>query len=227
MKENSITIENISKSYTSTSGLKKKVLDCLSLKIKSGSINIITGRSGSGKTTLLNIVSALINPDSGSVKVGSKEISSLNASASDEFRAKHIGYIFQTFNLISPLSVRENLYLPSILNGSADKENPYEKAENILRDLGLEEHGDKFPHELSVGQRQRVAIGRTLFKNPSVVLADEPTASIDREAANTVMELFRNLKNDGKTIIVATHDPLFHEIGPDMVFDIETKEVAG
>lgn len=226
MKENFITIENISKSYKSNSGIEKKVLDSLNLKINSGSINILTGRSGSGKTTLLNIISALITPDCGSVKMGSKEISSLNASASDEFRAKHIGYIFQTFNLISPLTVRENLYLPSILNGSADKGNPYEKAENILSELGLEEHGDKFFHELSVGQRQRVAIGRTLFKNPSVVLADEPTASIDKEAADKVMDLFRNLKNDGKTIIVATHDPLFHKIGADMVFDIEKKEVT-
>ncbi len=218
-----IELKKISKAFAEPSGGLQTVLKDISLDIKSGQSILIQGPSGAGKSTLLNILSGLILPDSGSVTLGDTLISSLSENGRDRFRALHIGYIFQSFNLISPLSVLENLVLPARLNKTANS-NIEQEAKKILTSFGLSSHLNKKPYQLSVGQRQRVSAARAILQKPAILLADEPTASLDGDSAGKVIEAIEDLKKQGTTLVMATHDQALKQIGYNQTIDLAKQE---
>ncbi len=223
--QGTIDLQSVSKSYRDPSGIHRSVLDGVSIVVEAGGNALIDGPSGAGKSTLLNIFSGLVLPDSGKVTIGGVELPTLSESRRDRFRAQHIGYIFQSFNLISPLSILENLTLPMYLNGSSkgDLEDP---ARNILKRFGLLAHAYKHPYQLSVGQRQRVAVARAILHRPALLLADEPTASLDANSADAVIDAIEELQSGGTTLVVATHDPALKRLSFDVTLDLGAKEVA-
>lgn len=215
----------IRKNFTDPDGRSHCILADIQIKLAAGQLALLEGASGSGKSTLLNIISGLITPDAGEVSIDGESISAMSESARDAFRARNIGYIFQTFNLISPLSVMENLIFPPILSGAVKKDLRRE-AMAILKRFGLAEHAGKQPYRLSVGQRQRVAICRAILQKPGLLLADEPTASLDRRSASIVRQAFTELRDIGTTIIIATHDPEFATLGAECRLNLDGGEVA-
>jgi putative ABC transport system ATP-binding protein len=201
-----IELRGVTKRFCGAAGEPQTVIAQLSLDCAAGDAMVLEGPSGSGKSTLLNLIAGLHQPDEGEVWVGGTRLDKLRETARDRFRARHVGYVFQTFNLLSPLSALENLYLPAALAGTAPA-TAKAKAKAILLELGLEAHLAKRPYQLSVGQRQRVAVARALFQGPSLLLADEPTASLDPEAAAAVVAAILRLHEQGTTVVVASHDP--------------------
>lgn len=220
-----LILKNVSKSFRASDGGEIKVIKDLSLELKSGSILRLKGASGSGKTTFMNIVSGLILPDSGNVLAKGVEITALNESARDSFRARNIGYIFQTFNLLSPFSVIENVYAPLAFAGKLPSDHR-SKALEILKEVGLSGLEDRMPYHLSVGQRQRVSVARVIFANPSLILADEPTASLDAVSAKTVFDSIEKCNKNGVTVILASHDRIFDDLKTDLVFDLENGRIS-
>jgi len=198
------------------------VISGVSLAVEKGGTAILRGPSGSGKSTLLNLIAGLHLPDAGEVVVDGTVVSALREPSRDAFRAERIGYVFQTFNLLSPLSALENLLVPAALCGEAADEKA---ARRILTELGLAGHLDKRPYELSVGQRQRVAVARAVLRSPSVLLADEPTANLDEESTRAVIDAMRRIRDAGATLVLATHDPILAEAFPGVVLDVVTGEV--
>jgi putative ABC transport system ATP-binding protein len=181
----------------------------VTLEIEAAAFLSIAGPSGSGKTTLLNLLGALDTPTSGTIAVGDRTTAGLTARELADFRSTHLGFVFQTFNLIPVLTARENVELPLQLQGLADRAERSARVEAILRDVGLEDLMDRRPNELSGGQQQRVAIARALVKGPTLVLADEPTANLDTATAHEIMDLMREMNaRAGTTFVFSTHDPL-------------------
>jgi len=168
----------------------------------------IIGPSGSGKTTLLNIIGCIDTPTTGSIKVHEQEITSLNDKQITDVRLNKIGFIFQTFNLIPVLNVRENVEFPLLLMKHKKREEIDAQVEKLIREVGLIDYIEHKPAELSGGQRQRVAIARALVTNPDIVLADEPTANLDSETSDSILQLMQELNEKEKTtFIFSTHDP--------------------
>ena len=181
----------------------------VSLEIPAGSFMTLVGPSGSGKTTLLNLIGALDTPTSGRIWVGDIEITRLPAGALADFRNTHLGFVFQTFNLIPVLTARENVELALQLHGVSDARERRERAGAMLAAVGLDGMMDRRPAELSGGQQQRVAIARALVKEPTLVLADEPTANLDSQTATDIMQLMARMnRTHGTTFVFSTHDPL-------------------
>jgi putative ABC transport system ATP-binding protein len=175
------------------------------MEVASGEAVALLGASGSGKSTLLNIISGLIVPDSGSVRVDSVELSTLSAEARTLFRRERIGFVFQFFHLIPTLTVMENLRLPLQLNGK-DDHSGLVRARGLLERVGLVERADSFPDRLSGGEQQRVAICRALVHRPPVVLADEPTGNLDGKTADEVLKLVLALASEEQVaLVVVTH----------------------
>jgi putative ABC transport system ATP-binding protein len=202
--------------------VSRRVLSGLDLAIDGGGVAILKGPSGSGKSTLLNLIAGLHLPDAGEVVVDGTVVSALRESARDAFRAARVGYVFQTFNLLSPLSALENLTVSAALVGAPADEGA---ARDVLAQLGLGEHLDKRPYELSVGQRQRVAVARAVLRQPSLLLADEPTANLDEESSRAVIAAIRQIHEAGATLVIATHDPFLAEAFPGVALDVVTGEV--
>lgn len=172
--------------------------------LKQGEECLITGASGSGKTTLLYTIAGLLPPVSGSVVVGDTEIHALTEPARDAFRGKHIGIIFQTLHLVKSLTVLDNILLSAYLINQPQQQ---ERAIAVLEKLGIVEKRNKLPSDLSQGQQQRVAIARAVFNKPSLILADEPTASLDDAAAENTITLLKQVAAENKaTLVIATHD---------------------
>ena len=181
----------------------------VSLEIESGAFLSIAGPSGSGKTTILNLLGALDTPTSGTIRIGDRETGGLTPKMLADFRNTHLGFVFQTFNLIPVLTVQENVELPLQLHGIAEKEQRISRIKRILNEVGLGDLADRRPNELSGGQQQRVAIARALVKDPTLVLADEPTANLDSTTAGEIMALMMAMnEKHGTTFIFSTHDPL-------------------
>jgi putative ABC transport system ATP-binding protein len=219
-----VRLAGVSKSFRDRSGRARIVLEGIELDCGPGAIVRLEGRSGSGKSTLLNLISGLLTPDKGEVHVGGSRIDALSESRRDRFRALHVGYVFQTFNLLSPLSAVENLVIPARLAGTAGADlEP--RARASLAQLGLEDHLDKRPWELSVGQRQRVAVARAVVAGPALLLADEPTANLDEESSRAVISALDALHRAGTTLVLATHDPALKEAFPAQVLDVASGEV--
>ena len=206
-----ITIENLSKSFYHESS-ESKILTNINLHIKKGESVILKGISGSGKTTLLSIIAGLDKPSSGKVLIDGDPISKLPDLFASELRAKKIGMIFQHFNLFEHLSVLENVTTPLIPLRLPIKE-VYQKAQKALKIANIDHKSSLVASRLSGGEKQRTAIARALVANPEIILCDEPTANLDKENSLLFIETIKELHNMGKTIVIATHDPLFEELG--------------
>ena len=200
-----VSVKNVDKIY-SMGDEKIYALRCINLDIFQGEYLSIMGPSGSGKSTLFNMIGALDKPSNGEVFVGDVSLPKLSASKLSFFRCKHIGYVFQSYNLIQSLTALENVMLPLTFLGKPEEEATA-RATEVLEYVGLGHRLDHRPLELSGGQQQRVAIARALANDPTILLADEPTANLDVKTGGEVIELFVKLsKEQGVTIITATHD---------------------
>ena len=182
-------------------------LDDVSLTVGDDEMMLLVGPSGSGKTTLLTVAGALLRPTSGSVRVGGTEITDLNDKELANFRRDRVGFVFQSVNLVPFLTAKENLLVVRQFGGSRIDGDAKDRAAELLDELGLGKRGDSMPGELSGGQQQRVAIGRALMNDPSLVLVDEPTSSLDSELGKQVMDLLeREIKGRGVAAVIVTHD---------------------
>jgi len=193
-----IKIQNLKKTYKDC-----VALDTVSMHIRKGEFVAIIGASGSGKTTMLNIIGGLDTDYMGSCVVRNKEISSLSDVECCTLRSRYISYVYQFFNLISFLTVKENVCLASQIKGKKVDEK---ELNQVLKLLGLEQKKDSFANELSGGQQQRVAIARAILAHTDIILADEPTGNLDGENAKNVMDILKALNKEGKTIVLVTHD---------------------
>ena len=197
-----VELKKVNKSYFE-GNTKHNVLNNFELKISKGEIIILLGKSGSGKSTLLNIISGIDIPDSGSVTVDQTDITKLSEKDRTLVRRNRIGFIFQFFNLIPTLTVKENLLLPLELTGINERE---QKVSSILKEVGLADRANTYPDKLSGGEQQRISIARALIHNPDIVLADEPTGNLDYETGLQIIDLLdRVVKKKGKTMIMVTH----------------------
>ncbi len=201
-----IKTEGLEKSYRWKKSAIKIISD-VSFAIKPGESLLIEGASGSGKTTLLNLIGTLTRPSRGKIRIDGTDISHLPDHFLTPLRRDKIGFIFQQFNLLSGFTVAQNVMIPLIPLGLREKERK-KRVFEILEKLGLEEKIDLMVNEISGGEQQRVAIARALINHPEIILADEPTSNLDRKNALVVLEILRELKEAGKTIVIASHDPL-------------------
>ncbi len=202
-----LELEGVSKSYIKGKIVTEAVKNVTYTLNKEESLSII-GPSGSGKTTLLNLIGGLDKPTSGKVIIDGHDITKLNDKKLSQFRNKTIGFVFQFFNLQDYLTATENVMTP-LLFGGVKRSTAEAKALELLKKVGLEKRAKYYPHQLSGGEMQRVAIARSLSNNPKILLADEPTANLDRKSADSVLDLFEQIdKEHGVSIIVITHDPL-------------------
>lgn len=201
---NVIEIRNLSKKYSNSRNVEVMALRHVNLNIEKGRFVAIVGPSGSGKSTLLHLIGGLDMATEGSIKVDGLDIMKFSENEMSEFHRKKIGFVFQKFNLLPMLNVRENIFLPLTLGGETVDD---EYIDELIQFLGLRQREKHLPGELSGGQQQRVSIGRALATKAEVLLADEPTGNLDQNTSYEIMEYFRNLnKKYGKTIIMITHD---------------------
>jgi putative ABC transport system ATP-binding protein len=202
-----VSVKNVSKVYM----LGKTVVPAVrevSMEVGEGEFLSIAGPSGSGKTTLLNLIGCVDTPTSGTVIVNGRDTGRLSERALTDLRLRTIGFIFQSFNLVPVLSVFQNVEFPLLLQGSLSRRERQGRVLALLGAVGLAEHSRHRPSELSGGQRQRVAIARALVTRPRLVLADEPTANLDSQTGETIIDLMREMnRRDGTTFIFSTHDP--------------------
>ena len=203
---NYIKIKNLTKKYEKNKSIK--VLNDITFNFEPGKTYSIMGPSGSGKSTLLNLLSLIDNPTSGSIEINSNKIKPNNKVENDLIRAKKIGIIYQDKNLLSDFTALENVYLPNLLI-SKKKQNSIELAKKLIKNVGMSSRINHFPNELSGGENQRIAIARALINNPDIILADEPTGSLDTDNAKLIFKILFNLKNKNRIIIFATHNRYF------------------
>ena len=203
---NLIELKNINKSFTNLKNIK--VLKKIYYKFKKGKIYSLIGPSGSGKSTLLNLISLIDKPTSGSILIDNKVINFQNSNKNDIIRANKIGIIYQQDNLLTDFTALENTYLAS-LSAGIDKNKSIIKASKLLKKVGLSNRLNHYPSELSGGEKQRVSIARALINNPQIILADEPTGSLDFQTAKEIFKLIKNQINSERIIIFATHNRFF------------------
>ena len=187
-----------------------RVLKNINMTVEQGDYLAIMGPSGSGKTTLMNLIGCLDVPTSGSYELDGKDLKDLSDDALAEIRSKYIGFVFQSFHLLPKMDALDNVALPLLYAGVSLKERR-ERAAEALKAVGLEERMHFMPNQLSGGQCQRVAIARAMVGKPSLLLADEPTGALDTRSGSQIMEIFRQLSNEGMTIIMITHEPAIAE----------------
>lgn len=200
-----IRIENLWKIY-SNGNIKVEALKGINLKIEEGEFVSIMGPSGSGKSTMMNILGCLDQPTDGTYELDNAKIQELKGLELSQIRNKKIGFVFQSFNLLSRTSAFKNVELPMLYANVKAKERN-NRAIEALKKVGLEDRTHHKPNELSGGQKQRVAIARALVNNPAVILADEPTGNLDSKSSEEIMDIFKNLNEEGVTIVIVTHEP--------------------
>ena len=205
MNQTVIDIQGITKTYVNGK-LSVPVLHGIDLVVNKGEFVSIMGPPGSGKSTFMNILGCLDRPTTGSYRLNGDEVATLSDDELAYVRNKQIGFVFQSFNLLTKLTALENVALPMIYAG-VNKKMRIERATQLLQSVGLGERMDHLPSELSGGQRQRVAIARALANNPAIIMADEPTGNLDSKSTVDVMNIFRGLHNEGRTILLVTHEP--------------------
>ena len=216
---NFLKLNNLSKKYQKNKSLK--VLNNINFKFESGKIYSIIGPSGSGKSTLLNLLSLIDLPSSGYIEYNKKKIDTNSSIENDDIRSKNIGIIYQDKNLLSDFTAVENVMMPNLLI-SNNKFKSIELAKKLINKLGLTSRLDHFPSELSGGENQRVAIARALINEPNIILADEPTGSLDFENAKQIFKILFNLKNKNRIVIFATHNRYFANMA-----DCKIKMIGG
>lgn len=210
-----IIVKNVSHAFeVGKRGQKHKipVLKNVSLTVKEGEIVTIVGRSGSGKSTLLNIISGFLKPTQGDIWIAGEKASDLNEAKFADFRLEHLGFIFQNFQLIPSMTAFQNVELPLVLKGLNEQERKL-KTDATLQRVGLLEYKNHYPNELSGGQQQRVSIARALAVNPPLILADEPTGSLDSDTEEQLLQFIKELNKEGITFLIITHDDKVAEIG--------------
>ena len=201
-----LELKNISKNFNTVK--KIKVLNKLSYNFKKGKVYSLMGPSGSGKSTLLNLISLIDRPTNGSIKFDNTQVNFNENNKNDIFRARKIGIVYQQNNLLPDFSAFENLYLAS-LSTNDNKKVAMSKAEKLLKKIGLSNRSSHFPSQLSGGESQRIAIARAIINDPDIILADEPTGSLDMKTAKDIFTLLNNQKNPNRLIIFATHNRFF------------------
>ncbi|MCC6794203.1 MAG: ABC transporter ATP-binding protein [Candidatus Hydrogenedentes bacterium] len=197
-----IEVQSVCKKYD-LGGQIVAALDNVSLTIHDGEMAAITGPSGSGKSTLMHILGCLDTPDSGVYRLGGENVAGMSSDELADIRNRRIGFVFQTFNLLPRLSALENVELPLLY---AQREEAKDIAAQALNTVGLADRMKHEPNQLSGGQRQRVAIARAIVTNPTMILADEPTGNLDSKTGQEILALFKKLNEDGRTIVMVTHD---------------------
>ena len=214
-----LEIKGIKKHYGEGES-RVEVLNGIDIEVNKGEIVVLLGPSGSGKSTLLNIIGGIDDADEGYISIDGEKTADMNEKRLTQYRRKHLGYVFQMYNLIPNLTVRENIEVGAYLSDKALD------TDEILNTLGLSDHADKKPNQLSGGQQQRTSIGRAIIKNPDILLCDEPTGALDTASGLAVMKLFQELVyKEGITIVMTTHDPKLMELG-DVVYEIEDGEIV-
>ena len=217
-------INNLSKIY-SNGIVKTKALDNVNMTIEDGKFYVILGESGSGKSTLLNILGGLDNPTSGEVIFNGKNLVEMTDEEKSEYRCGNVGFVFQKYNLIPTLTVKENVILSMLIKGKKENNDNDKFVDELLNKLGILEKKDSMTNELSGGQQQRVAIARAFANNPEIVLADEPTGNLDSKNGEAVVEMLLDMnKQYNKTILMITHNEKIAEIA-DVVIKIKDGKV--
>jgi len=206
MSEPIVKVQNVSKIYRRDT-MEIPVLQNITMDVPEGEFLALMGPSGSGKTTLLNLISGIDKPTGGSIVVDKTDIATLSESALAQWRSRHIGFVFQFYNLMPVLTAYDNVELPLLLTNLSKKEKK-ERVEMVLKIVGLADRMDHFPKQLSGGQQQRVAIARAIVADPTLIIGDEPTGDLDRKSAEEILTLLDRLNKEfKKTIIMVTHDP--------------------
>jgi putative ABC transport system ATP-binding protein len=200
-----LRLEKVTKTYSKRGYYPTHALNGIDLQTESGEFVGIMGPSGSGKTTLLNILSGIDRPTAGSVEICGRNLAQLSNTDLALFRRQRLGFIFQDFNLLDSLTVRENILLPMILD-KRDQMHMDSKAREIMTFFRIEEISSKYPYEISGGEQQRAAVCRAIANDPGIILADEPTGNLDSKSASAVMHSFQALHGQGRTILMVTHD---------------------
>jgi putative ABC transport system ATP-binding protein len=219
-----IEVRGLTKTYAEGAAASR-ALDGVDLDIHSGQVTLLMGPSGSGKTTLVSIMGCILRPSSGSVKVAGREVTRLSERQLPAVRLRHIGFVFQGFNLFPTLTAVENVEVALELKRVARGER-HRRAGALLDQVGLNDKHRAYPADLSGGQKQRVAIARALAGDPDVILADEPTAALDKHSGRTVLEMLRMLAHDkGRAVVIVTHDGRTLDYA-DRVVDIEDGKIA-
>ncbi len=219
-----VEVSQLNKTYQMGEVLITALKD-VSLEIESGTFVSIVGPSGSGKSTILNLVGALDQPTSGSIKVVNQEIGQLNSKQRADFRGQHLGFVFQNFNLIPVLSVYENVEYPLLMVKNESGQKHKDRILSLLDAVGVLEQKDKKPSQVSGGQMQRVAVARALITQPKLVIADEPTANLDHDTAYNIINLMSDMKKQfNTTFVFSTHDPKIMEEA-EIIYTLEDGEI--
>jgi ABC-type lipoprotein export system ATPase subunit len=215
-----ITLQAVAKAFPLGNGSVLEVLNIPALDLAQGSYTVLKGPSGSGKTTLLNLIAGITTPTSGQIWLDATDIFALPEARRDRFRAEHIGYVFQTFNLLASLTAMENVLLAMMFTPMLPKRDQHQRAAAMLAKLGLSARLSHRPHQLSRGEQQRVAIARALVHDPPVILADEPCASLDPQTARVVLREFLAVcREERKTVLVVSHEQSVSQ-GADQILDM-------
>ena len=200
-----LEVKNLKKIYrTRFGGDQVQALSRVNFSVEEGEYVAIMGESGSGKTTLLNMMAALDKPTEGEVCLDGKPLSGIRDKDISEFRRDHLGFVFQEFNLLDTFNLKDNILLPLVLKGMKYKEM-YRKLSSVVKELGIADLMEKYPYEVSGGQKQRAAVARALITDPRLILADEPTGALDSRATDELLALFEKINRKGQTILMVTH----------------------
>lgn len=206
-----LSIENIKKAYGEGDS-RVEVLKGISLTVEQGEICVLLGPSGSGKSTLLNIIGGIDSADSGSIVIREERMDEMNEKRLTDYRRRHLGYIFQMYNLIPNLTVRENIEVGAYLSDSPLN------VEELMHTLGIYDHRDKLPNQLSGGQQQRTSIGRAIVKNPDILLCDEPTGALDYNTSKDILKLIETVNQKyGSTVVMVTHNAAIRDMADRVV----------
>jgi putative ABC transport system ATP-binding protein len=224
--EKIVSLKNISKEY-SANGRKIKALDDINLNVKPKELVVLLGPSGAGKTTILNLIAGLEKPTSGEVRVLDIDLVDSDENFLSAFRAANIGFIFQSYNLVSTLTARENVELMMELAGWSDANRNEKRTAELIESVGLTERANHLPAQLSGGEQQRVAIARALANDPQLILADEPTGNLDMKTGSEIVTLLEGLKKEReKTVIITTHDERIVQKA-DVIYRVERGRLIG
>ncbi len=219
-----VSTQTLEKTYE-VGNSKLAVLKDINLQIPKAKFVVLCGPSGSGKTTLLNLIGGIDRPTKGKIVVAGQDLTMQDEDFLSDFRCNHVGFVFQAYNLVSTLTVAENVAFPMEWTQKPEKETE-KRVEELLKTVGLEHRANHFPSQLSGGEQQRVAFARALANDPELILADEPTGNLDVKNAQKIVQVLQFLKSEGKTVIVSTHDLAIKELA-NQVLCLEEGKLAG
>lgn len=201
-----ISLKNVTKEFVLGDGSVFTALNDVNLNIEEGELSAIVGPSGSGKSTLMHMIGLLDKPTRGEVVINGKDVSRLNDNATSNLRNEFVGFVFQQFNLLNKLTIKENILLPSTYSRKNLDFDPSARADELMEKFGIISKKDQYPNKISGGQQQRVAVARALIMNPRLILADEPTGNLDHKTGQEIIKLFEELNDEGITIVMVTHE---------------------